>query len=175
MVAAGGKIDQVCRPLRFRGLGGGSRGCACRSQRYSQRYGPTERADASATLATVVGTVVATPFLPFDGVTPSGGWHWTLFAGMGLMAGVGHYFLTIAYSQAPAAVVAPFNYVQLVGAALLGYLVFGDVPDAWTWLGWELSWLRASISAIASAYGIGCRSRCRTRNDHLKRPQDRQD
>ncbi len=63
------------------------------------------------------------------------GWHWVLFVGMGIMAGVGHYFLTIAYSQAPAAVVAPFNYVQLLGAAALGYLVFGDFPDFWTWVG----------------------------------------
>jgi drug/metabolite transporter (DMT)-like permease len=155
MVAAGGKIDQVCRPLRFRGLGGGSRGCACRSQRYSRRYGPKERADASATLATVVGTVAATPFLPVEWVTPSGGWHWALFAGMGVMAGVGHYFLTIAYSQAPAAVVAPVNYVQLVGAALLGYLVFGDIPDAWSGVG-------AGV-IVASGLYIGHRERIRHR------------
>ncbi len=61
------------------------------------------------------------PLLPFEWVTPTLGWHWALFVGMGVMAGVGHYFLTIAYSQAPAAVVAPFNYMQLLGAALLGY------------------------------------------------------
>ena len=86
-------------------------------------------------MATIVGTVAAAPLLPFDWVTPTLGWHWMLFVGMGVMAGVGHYFLTIAYSQAPAAVVAPFNYMQLLGAALLGYLVFQDVPDFWTWIG----------------------------------------
>ena len=43
-----------------------------------------------------------------------------LFVGMGIMAGTGHYFLTIAYSQAPAAVVSPFNYTQLIGSAILG-------------------------------------------------------
>ncbi len=86
-------------------------------------------------MATIVGTAVALPMLPFEWVTPTLGWHWVLFVGMGIMAGVGHYFLTIAYSQAPAAVVAPFNYVQLLGAALLGYLVFGDFPDFWTWIG----------------------------------------
>ena len=51
------------------------------------------------------------------------------------MAGVGHYFLTIAYSQAPAAVVSPFNYTQLIGSAILGYAVFNDFPDFWTWVG----------------------------------------
>lgn len=104
-------------------------------QLFSRRYGQAERPDASATMATIVGTVAAAPLLPFEWVTPAWGWDWALFAGMGIMAGVGHYFLTIAYSQAPAAVVAPFNYVQLIGAALLGYAVFNDVPDFWTWIG----------------------------------------
>jgi drug/metabolite transporter (DMT)-like permease len=99
----------------------GSTLCSSLYQLFSRRYGQTERPDASATMATIVGTVVATPLLPF--------------VGMGVAAGVGHYFLTIAYSQAPAAVVAPFNYMQLLGAALLGYLVFQDLPDFWTWVG----------------------------------------
>lgn len=109
--------------------------CSSLYQLYSRRYGQTERPDASATMATIVGTVAAAPLLPFDWVMPSLGWHWLLFVGLGVMAAVGHYFLTIAYSQAPAAVVAPFNYVQLLGAAVLGYLVFGDLPDLWTWVG----------------------------------------
>ena len=57
------------------------------------------------------------------------------FVAIGIMAGVGHYFLTIAFSQAPASVIAPFNYVQLIGAAILGYLVFDSIPDFWTWVG----------------------------------------
>jgi drug/metabolite transporter (DMT)-like permease len=131
-------------------------------QLYSRRYGPTERADASATMATIVGTLAATPFLPFEWVTPSGGWHWTLFAGMGVLAGVGHYFLTIAYSQAPAAVVAPFNYVQLIGAALLGYLVFGDIPDLWGWVG-------AGV-IVASGLYIAHRERIRHRLSQQQAP-----
>ena len=109
--------------------------CSSFYQLYSRRYGQSERPDASATMATIVGTVAAAPLLPFDWVTPTLGWHWALFVGLGVMAAVGHYFLTIAYSQAPAAVVAPFNYVQLLGAAVLGFLVFGDIPDFWTWAG----------------------------------------
>lgn len=104
-------------------------------QLYSRRYGQTERPDASATMATIVGTVAAAPLLPFEWVTPVFGWDLVLFVGLGAMAAIGHYFLTIAYSQAPAAVVAPFNYMQLVGAAILGYAVFNDFPDFWTWVG----------------------------------------
>jgi drug/metabolite transporter (DMT)-like permease len=133
----------------------GSTLCSAFYQLYSRRYGPTERADASATMATIVGTVAAAPFLPFEWVTPTAGWHWAMMAGMGVMAGVGHYFVTIAYSQAPAAVVAPFNYLQLVGAALLGYLLFGDLPDFWSWVG-------AGVIVCSGLY-IGHRERIRHR------------
>jgi drug/metabolite transporter (DMT)-like permease len=109
--------------------------CSAFYQLFSRRYGQTERPDASATMATIVGTVVATPMLPFEWVTPALGWDCVLFVAIGICAGVGHYFLTIAYSQAPAATVAPFNYVQLIGAAALGYLVFASIPDFWTWVG----------------------------------------
>ena len=129
--------------------------CSAFYQLFSRRYGQAERPDASATLATIVGTVAATPFVPFDWVMPTSTWHMALFVGMGIMAGTGHYFLTIAYSQAPAAVVAPFNYVQLVGAALLGYLVFGDIPDGWSWVG-------AGV-IVASGLYIGHRERIRHR------------
>jgi len=129
--------------------------CSAFYQLFSRRYGQSERPDASATLATIVGTVAASPFVPFDWVVPTSGWHIALFVGMGIMAGAGHYFLTIAYSQAPAAVISPFNYMQLVGAALLGYAVFHEMPDIWTWVG--------SSVIIASGLYIGYRERVRHR------------
>ncbi len=54
---------------------------------------------------------------------------------LGLFGGFGHYFLVRAFELAPAPVVAPLNYGQLIGATLLGMMVFGQVPDYWTWLG----------------------------------------
>lgn len=131
----------------------GSTLCSALYQLFSRRYGQTERPDASATMATIVGTVVAAPFLPFEWVAPSAWWHWAMMAGMGVMAGVGHYFVTIAYSQAPAAIVAPFNYLQLIGAALLGYLLFGDLPDFWSWVG--------AAVIVSSGLYIGHRERLR--------------
>jgi drug/metabolite transporter (DMT)-like permease len=127
--------------------------CSAFYQLFSRRYGQTERADASATLATIVGTAVATPFVVTEFVAPSWGWHMALFGGMGIMAAVGHYFLTIAYSRAPAAIISPFNYMQLVGAAILGYAFFHEMPDKWTWIG--------SGVIIASGLYIGYRERVR--------------
>lgn len=133
----------------------GSTICSALYQLFSRRYGQTERPDASATLATIVGTLAASPVLPFEWVTPSWDWRLALFVGMGVMAGAGHYFLTIAYSQAPAAVISPFNYTQLIGAALLGFLVFNELPDFWTWIG--------AAVIIASGLYIGYRERVRYR------------
>jgi drug/metabolite transporter (DMT)-like permease len=124
-------------------------------QLFSRRYGQTERPDASATVATIVGTVAASPLLPFEWVTPTVGWHMAVFVGMGIMAGTGHYFLTIAYSQAPAAVVSPFNYTQLIGATIMGYVVFHDFPDLWTWVG--------AAVIIGSGLYVGYRERLRYR------------
>jgi drug/metabolite transporter (DMT)-like permease len=133
----------------------GSTLCSAFYQLFSRRYGQTERPDASATVATIVGTIAATPFVPFEWVSPTSAWHAGLFVGMGIMAGTGHYFLTIAYSQAPAAIVSPFNYTQLIGSAILGYVVFNDFPDLWTWIG-------AGV-IIASGLYIGYRERVRYR------------
>jgi drug/metabolite transporter (DMT)-like permease len=129
--------------------------CSAFYQLFSRRYGQTERPDASATVATIVGTLAASPFVPFEWVMPASAWDMGLFVGMGVMAGIGHYFLTIAYSQAPAAVVSPFNYTQLIGAAILGYLVFGETPDVWTCVG--------AAVIIGSGLYIGYRERVRYR------------
>jgi drug/metabolite transporter (DMT)-like permease len=129
--------------------------CSSFYQLFSRRYGQTERPDASATVATIVGTLAATPFVPFEWVMPTSTWHMVLFVGMGILAGTGHYFLTIAYSQAPAAVVSPFNYTQLVGAAAMGFIVFRELPDLWTWVG--------AAVIIASGLYIGYRERVRYR------------
>jgi len=40
-----------------------------------------------------------------------------------------------AFQSGPAAVIAPLGYVELIGTAALGYFVFGNFPDLWTWLG----------------------------------------
>ncbi|RLB99589.1 MAG: EamA/RhaT family transporter, partial [Deltaproteobacteria bacterium] len=48
---------------------------------------------------------------------------------------VGHFFMIKAFERAPASLLAPFDYATLVWATLLGYFIFGDLPDGWTILG----------------------------------------
>lgn len=56
-------------------------------------------------------------------------------AGIGLAAACGHYLIILAFERAPASVLAPLGYGEIVMTTLIGYFVFGDFPDHWTWLG----------------------------------------
>ena len=54
-----------------------------------------------------------------------------LLALAGLFQGSAHFTLIESFRLAPAAVVAPFKYSSLIWAVLLGFLMFGDLPDTW--------------------------------------------
>lgn len=83
----------------------------------------------------LVGTVLATPLLPFVW-SPVVGWlPWALMALMGVCGCVGHYLLIVAHRHAPAPILAPFVYPQILYMTLSGWLIFGDVPDCWVLVG----------------------------------------
>ncbi len=79
----------------------------------------------------LVGTAVMSLALPWYWVeTSPEPLQWLLIASLGFYGGVGHFILIRAFRLAPASVLTPFGYTQLIWAALLGWLVFGHVPDA---------------------------------------------
>lgn len=62
-------------------------------------------------------------------------WQWLLLAAVGVL-GVGSQAMIIrAYRVGEASFVAPFDYLKLILAGLIGFLIFAEVPDAWTALG----------------------------------------
>ena len=65
---------------------------------------------------------------------------------LGGVAGTGHWFMTRAYLQAPAALLSPFTYLQILWATAFGYLVFGQHPDALSAVGMSV--------VIASGVGL---------------------
>jgi len=77
----------------------------------------------------LVGAVIFLPVLPFAWLTPQDPWHWALLVVLGLLATVGHFILIRAFEFAPATLLAPFVYTQLLWTMLVGWLVFGDFPD----------------------------------------------
>ena len=54
----------------------------------------------------------------------------------GVMASVGQLNVTAAYTYAPAREISVFDYSQVVFAALLGFLIFGEMPDIWSFVGY---------------------------------------
>ena len=86
-------------------------------------------------LPAVGAAIGLAPFAIAAWETPDGWLEWTVACLMGVLGGLGHYLLALAHRYAPASVIAPFLYQQVIYMALFGYLVFGDVPSAWVWLG----------------------------------------
>jgi drug/metabolite transporter (DMT)-like permease len=94
--------------------------------------------DASATTlfySHLFGTVATTAFLPLIWEWPTSPWHFVLMILMGCLGTFGHYLQIGAHGMAPASVLSPFIYTQLLWVIIAGYLVFGDLPDRWTLAG----------------------------------------
>lgn len=78
--------------------------------------------------------LATTMMLPLVWVPPTA-MDWALLAAIGVLGGISHGILVLAYARAPASVLAPLSYSQLLWAGLAGFLVFGELPDRWTLLG----------------------------------------
>ncbi|MGE0749038.1 MAG: DMT family transporter [Variibacter sp.] len=104
-------------------------------QIMSRKLAAYDRAETSITYIAVAGFVLTTIPLPFVWVTPASAKDAIVFVGLGIFGGVGHYFLVRAFELAPAPFVSPFNYLNLIGAAILSVAVFGQFPDLWLWIG----------------------------------------
>ncbi|WP_245513370.1 DMT family transporter [Enterovirga rhinocerotis] len=87
------------------------------------------------TYSGLAGVVLLTPILPFFWAQPPGPAVWAALLATGVLGAVGHGLLTVAHSRAPASVLSPFIYTQIVWMTALGYFVFGDLPDRYTAIG----------------------------------------
>jgi drug/metabolite transporter (DMT)-like permease len=81
-----------------------------------------------------VGTAVMSAIVPayWQAVAPG---DWALMVGMGALGAAGHLILIQALRIAPASLLSPFIYAQIVWALGIGYVWFGDVPNAWMLIG----------------------------------------
>lgn len=120
----------------------------------------TSRTDSLATSTLYValtGAAMLTPFgiiewQPLDGRN-------ALFVAAVSMTGIlGHMLFIKALEHAPASVLQPFNYLLLVWAAIFGFAIFAEIPDALTILG--------ALIIVASGLYVAWRERVRS----VKRP-----
>ena len=83
-------------------------------------------------LALGLGTFLDIEFLTISTPTPS---QWGLMALLGAIGCVGHLLVVQAFRYHDASLLAPLQYLEIVSAVLLGWLVFSDFPSETTWLG----------------------------------------
>jgi drug/metabolite transporter (DMT)-like permease len=95
----------------------------------------TDSTDTTLFYSNVVGCIGTSVLLPFVWTTPESWFVVLIMVGVGFFGAVGHFLMIAAHRLAPAPILAPFVYTQIVWMPLLGFLVFGDVPNRWTLLG----------------------------------------
>jgi drug/metabolite transporter (DMT)-like permease len=84
--------------------------------------------------AAIVGFLVLSVFVPFYWTSPTP-IQLAIGVAIGVSSTVGHWIVVVAFRYADASVLAPFSYVQLMWVTLLGFVVFSEIPDIWTFVG----------------------------------------
>jgi drug/metabolite transporter (DMT)-like permease len=93
-----------------------------------------DRAITTMAFSALVGFCVLSAMVPVVWVTPS--WPQILLGiCIGVASTTGQWMVVMAFRFADASVLAPFSYSQLVWVTVLGFLVFTEVPDLWTFIG----------------------------------------
>lgn len=113
----------------------GSAACYAIYQLLTRRVAGHDPPETSAVYSVLVGSIVMTAVVPFYWRTPVDLTDAAIMSGLGILGGLGHYFVARAMVYAAASVVTPFQYWQMVGSVIVGYFVSGKLPDAFTWLG----------------------------------------
>ena len=85
-------------------------------------------------LTGVVGVIIASFFVPIVWINPTS-IQWLWLSAMGIFACLGHILLIYSLKYADASKLAPFGYFEIIPNVILGYYVFKDFPDIWTFTG----------------------------------------
>lgn len=106
-----------------------------------------DSADTCLAWNNIFGALVATAVVAsVPGIwQPPGTLDWLMLVAIGGLASLGHICLIIAFRHASVATLAPFTYGEIVLAVIAGWLVFGDWPDVWTFVG-------AAVIAASGVY-----------------------
>ena len=82
----------------------------------------------------MVGAILVSAIIPFYWVKPSLN-QWSLMAGIGIFACIGHLFLILSLKYDDASKLAPLGYTEIIPNVLIGYYFFSELPDNWTYVG----------------------------------------
>lgn len=94
-----------------------------------RRLGNSETAGALLITYLVATLMIYGPFVGPLWIQPDHYSAWLLMAGIGIFSGAGQIALVLAFRMAPAAMVSPIQYTQLIWGVVFGFFLFGDIPD----------------------------------------------
>lgn len=109
--------------------------CYAVYQLLTRKVAGIDRPETSVVYSALLGSVLLTLALPFFWTPLHGITDFLILCSLGALGALGHYCVARAMTYAPANFVSPFNYWQMVGSVAVGYWLFGDLPDSFTWLG----------------------------------------
>jgi drug/metabolite transporter (DMT)-like permease len=104
----------------------------------------TETTISLFSYTTIGATLISAPFLGFAWQTP-GTVHLLGFLVLGVVSSVAAFLIIVAYKNAPASVIAPFEYTALIWASLAGWVIWNEQPESTVWIG-------ATIIILSSLY-----------------------
>lgn len=122
--------------------------CYAAYQLITRKLAHTDHPVTSNFLSSLVGTLMLSLLVPFFWETPTMNMALCML-GLGALAMVAHLLLTQALRHASAASLAPFTYLNIAFAGLVGWLLFDQVPDAGALLGMAI--IIASGAGLALA------------------------
>jgi drug/metabolite transporter (DMT)-like permease len=82
----------------------------------------------------MVGALLVSLIIPFYWVKPTLN-QWSLMAGIGIFACIGHLFLILSLKYADASKLAPLGYTEIIPNVIIGFYFFNELPDNWTYFG----------------------------------------
>ncbi|MBC7477179.1 MAG: DMT family transporter [Pseudorhodobacter sp.] len=100
----------------------------------TRRIAGAQKAIVTTFHTNLLGAAITSALVPLVWITPTPT-DWLLFVTLAIIANIGHNFIVRAYDHAEASLLAPLAYTEMVTSTVLGYLFFGDFPDAWTFVG----------------------------------------
>jgi drug/metabolite transporter (DMT)-like permease len=113
----------------------GSALCYAGYQVIIRRLAGVDHPATSIFYSVLLGAIVMSMLMPLVWLWPKSLVDWLLLLSLGALGGFGHYCVARALTYASANLIAPLNYTQMIGSVIVGYLMFAEVPDAYTWLG----------------------------------------
>jgi drug/metabolite transporter (DMT)-like permease len=102
---------------------------------WLRKLSSSEKSVAIGIYYNVFGSLVCLGWVWLSGwLTPRGVDAW-LFIGFGLGCGLQQWLLTVSFRYAEASLLAPFEYLAMVFAAIVGFVFWGEIPTLTTWIG----------------------------------------